>query len=1005
MKRIGLLFLIIGSLCRGVCADWEWMNPKHGGSTLYCTWGTGPDDIYAGGDFGSVCHFDGTAWTALPRVTDNIVLGMWGAGSGAMYAVAGLNGGEVLKWNGSDWKKLIPNYPEILIDIWGFPNGELFVLALSGTVLHFNGSIWETIEAMDPSHMKWCIWGPSPEEIYVAGESGVVYRLDPDGWQDISTGVDEMIWGVWGFSENDLYAVMFNGWVCHWNGTEWRLVCEVWSQLTSIWGPDPEHLFFTGGNCDLWMWDGSHLKNLTSSISGFLFGVWGSSDSNVVAVGESGNIFHWNGQDCLNWNNRTNNLLTSAQCTSPDSLTAVGPDGYVAWVDNAGMRPYWSGVSESIYGIWSFSDSNAIAVGENGTALHWDGVSWHPELTGANRTFQAIWGQTPDDAYAVGYAGLICHWNGITWQVVPSPVDGNIRDIHGCSESCIFAVGDKGTILSFDGLSWHRIACPVTELLEGVWCCSPLCAYAVGINGVALEWNGKTWTQLPAIDCFCAEDVFAAAENDVYVTGPGFVKHWDGANWENMISDIFTCHSIWGTGSNDIYSVGENSQQEIMILHWDGSTWTDVGTQDTGILYCAGGSSTDNVLSGGANGLLLKKSGSAWETITIGTTQDLYSIGMQYDVNGTGELSYLAMGLSEKIFKYTGDPFDPALDSFATPSGFVLNDICNYHNIDPSGNTPYLPEPGDMPLFICGNDGVIFQGDGVTWTETHLDTDEDLTDLWFNGPDSGFCVGNGGVCFQYDGTQWTALDSGTPNNLLGVWGTGPDDAFAVGAHGTTIHWNGSVWEYQRSGVKPDLVDVWGDASNHVFAVGGSGTVIVFNGAEWQSIPFPGRHALTAVSGWSGTGKIAVTGAYGIIATLSTDYPEPTPTPTPECSRTQVTLQMPRELFHAGDACWLTAEICNAGQDLSQTAFYVLLYAAGEYFFYPRWCLYPDECPELDYKKLDIPAGLTNVDIISEFVWPVTGSSANDLYFFCALIDVEQAELIGDLGWVIFGFDS
>ena len=1007
MKRRYFFILYLVLFSSIAMSDWEWINPRHGGSTLYSTWGTAPDDIYAGGDFGLVCHFDGSDWASLPRITDNIILGLWGAGKNSLYAVAGPNGGEVLKWNGSGWEKLITDYHDILIDIWGFPNGELFVLGFSGTVLHFNGSIWETIEPVYHGNFKWCIWGPSPDEIYVAGDKGEVYRLDNDGWHDISTGLDEMIWGIWGFGKNDLYAVTQNGIFCHWNGSKWELVYYSNDGTTSVWGTDPEHIFLTGNACGLWMWDGSELKRLTSGGEGYLYGVWGSSDSNVFAVGESGNIFYWNGRDCLNWNNRSNSRLTSALCTSEGSLTTVGQDGYMAWVDDSGVQPYWSGITAQLNGIWSFSDSDAIAVGDEGTALHWDGVAWHPEHTGTNRSIQSIWGMTPDNAYAVGSNGLICHWDGAAWQVLPSPVDCHILDIHGCSESCIFAVGDHGTILSFDGQSWQSNACPISDTLKGVWCCSPLCAYAAGSSGKALQWNGKTWTQLPSMGYYGIEDIYAAGENDVYACGRGVIKHWDGSLWEDMTSDNYNFYGIWGSGANDIYAVGNKSIPVSVIFHWDGSQWNELGPQISGFPYCVCGSSSQTILMGCNGGLIVKKSGAAWEEIRIGTNSELTSIGMQYNTEAGGQpkLSYLALGQSDKYFKFTGNPFNPALESVTAPSGFVTIDICNYHNIDPSGNTPYAPEPGDMPLFICGSDGIIFQGDGVTWTKIQLETDEDLTDLWFTSPESGFCVGTGGVSFRYNGVQWTQLESEFTNDLYAVWSTGPDDAFAVGAHGTTLHWNGSIWEYQRSGVKPDLLDVWGDASNHVFAVGDSASVLEYNGVEWQPIPFPGRNNLNAVSGWSGTGKIAVAGDFGLIATLTTDYPEPTPSPTPDCTQTQVTLVMPQDIFHPGDACWLRADICHPGQDLPQTAFFVLLYAAGEYFFYPSWCLYPDECPESDYKALDIPTGMTQVDVISEFEWPETGNSADELYFLGALIDPEKAEVIGDLGWTAFGYDS
>ena len=116
--------------------------------------------------------------------------------------------------------------------------------------------------------------------------------------------------------------------------------------------------------------------------------------------------------------------------------------------------------------------------------------------------------------------------------------------------------------------------------------------------------------------------------------------------------------------------------------------------------------------------------------------------------------------------------------------------------------------------------------------------------------------------------------------------------------------------------------------------------------------------------------------------------------------------MPHEIFHEGDICWLKADICNMDDGtLSQVPFFVLLDVAGLYFFYPSWCWYPNECPELDYKALDVPPGMITEDILPEFNWPQTNSAADDLYFYGAMLDMEKSELIGDLGWIKFGFDS
>jgi len=109
------------------------------------------------------------------------------------------------------------------------------------------------------------------------------------------------------------------------------------------------------------------------------------------------------------------------------------------------------------------------------------------------------------------------------------------------------------------------------------------------------------------------------------------------------------------------------------------------------------------------------------------------------------------------------------------------------------------------------------------------------------------------------------------------------------------------------------------------------------------------------------------------------------------------------MFYHGDLCWLDAVICNPGSPRTSVPFFVLLDAAGQYFFYPGWSAYPDE--GIDYQLLPtLPQGATLRHIIPEFTWPAAAGHMSDVRFYSALVDVDAGVLMGEMGSWEFGFE-
>jgi hypothetical protein len=137
----------------------------------------------------------------------------------------------------------------------------------------------------------------------------------------------------------------------------------------------------------------------------------------------------------------------------------------------------------------------------------------------------------------------------------------------------------------------------------------------------------------------------------------------------------------------------------------------------------------------------------------------------------------------------------------------------------------------------------------------------------------------------------------------------------------------------------------------------------------------------------------------------TNTPRATPptSPTPPCPGLGVGLTMPATMFHAGDLCWLTAEICNPGDPLEGLRLVVLLDVHGRYWFAPSWREYPEEGID-SYELGVLPPGRLPVEVIEPFHWPSTGSGATGIRFHAALMNAGLTEIIGEPDTWEFGWE-
>jgi hypothetical protein len=269
-----------------------------------------------------------------------------------------------------------------------------------------------------------------------------------------------------------------------------------------------------------------------------------------------------------------------------------------------------------------------IAIPSMANASTW-GVAHPPFATIDNVPYaplNAVTAISASNVWAVGQdtgTPQVNHWNGSSWSSSALPSgpcsvfesDCVLTGVSGDSASDVLAVGN-GILNSESSAGWVSTA-------------------------LAFRWNGTQWQQLtvPASLPYDAmEHIQAFSPTDAWAVGVGSsatsdatvatALNWNGTSWNQVATPISTdndlsINAISGTSASDIWVVGEtmtpgyhNRQFTSVIMHYNGSSWTQAAVPDnSGLLDVSAVSPTD-AWAIAADGAVLNWNGTAWTVAT-----------------------------------------------------------------------------------------------------------------------------------------------------------------------------------------------------------------------------------------------------------------------------------------------------------------------------------------------------------------------------------------------------
>ena len=283
---------------------------------------------------------------------------------------------------------------------------------------------------------------------------------------------------------------------------------------------------------------------------------------------------------------------------------------------------------------------------------------------------------------------------------------------------------------------------------------------------------------------------------------------------------------VWGTGPTDVFAVGSSANGEAVILHYDGSGWTEQLRRP----YEFGPS--------------------AFNGVWANTPTDAYAVGILVEENATGS-----------VYHYDGSGWTPMV----LPREGVDELMFGIWGL--SGTEIYAF--GVKQFGVGDYAPLIFRYDGTAWQNFAVPQgDMYITDMWGTSGSDLYAVGGRfesptQLVMHYNGTAWTVVQEiKAEGGAHAVWGSSPADVFVGQTIPPVLHFDGAAWSPMPVPTASPIFGMWGTAATDVFAATDN-VVLHYDGFGWTSTTLLVPHRLIALWGSSATDVFAV-GQHGTI---------------------------------------------------------------------------------------------------------------------------------------------
>ena len=289
-----------------------------------------------------------------------------------------------------------------------------------------------------------------------------------------------------------------------------------------------------------------------------------------------------------------------------------------------------SGTAFSLLSVWGSSPTDVFVTGEPGgaftsTIFHYDGQAWSEQFIQNGVTLNGVWGSSATDVFAVGpdplgafgYDGAILHYNGTTWSPMTTRGLGSgevaLYSVWGSSPTDVYVVGEdfaglpNALVAHFNGSGWSRVLLPATFLrvLFDVHGTSAQDVWAVGFNDLGFDLRGSA----------ARSSLRAGNAVRQILDAQGIILHYNGSGWTEFgtpeLDLVF--NGVWSAAPNDVFAVGQRGETAV-AYHFDGTAWAPMTVPPVRLLMDVWGTSGTDVYAVG-EGTILHYDGAAWTEV------------------------------------------------------------------------------------------------------------------------------------------------------------------------------------------------------------------------------------------------------------------------------------------------------------------------------------------------------------------------------------------------------
>jgi hypothetical protein len=265
---------------------------------------------------------------------------------------------------------------------------------------------------------------------------------------------------------------------------------------------------------------------------------------------------------------------------------------------------------------------------------------------------------------------------------------------------------------------------------------------------------------------------------------------------EPINSTSIRLESVWGSGPNDVYAVGDSGA----IYHRKNGVWSFVSTGSSYTLYGVWGSAASDVYAVSSGGEIWHSPGDdSWTKVNV-------TLPAAHGIWGSGPDDIYVACVGGVVMK-------------KTPTGWVSKQTPTNSTL----KTVWGNAAGDR--WAGGNSGALMHappnGDFVAESATP----DDVNALWGAGNDVFIASQGGAVLKRSAAGVWSTVITHT-HALDGLWGSSVANMHAVG-FASHLKGNSTTMADDPIPNAPTgfLVAVWGSSANDVYVVGGRGTIL------------------------------------------------------------------------------------------------------------------------------------------------------------------------------------